>query len=99
MLPLPRTSRYASLGTGIYVTPSGRSIVYLARRIVPQPGGTPLALHAVVSGDRLDNVTARHLGDPELFWRVCDANGAMRPDELTERIGRLLVIPMPELAP
>jgi hypothetical protein len=30
---------------------------------------------------------------------VCDANGAMRPDELTERIGRLLVIPMPELAP
>jgi hypothetical protein len=99
MLPLPRTSRYAGLGTAVYVTPAGRRIVYLNRRIVPQPGGVPLAIHSVQSGDRLDNVTARHLGDPELFWRVCDANGAVRPDELTERIGRLLLIPMPELAP
>ena len=35
-------------------------------------------------GDRLDNIAARYLGDPEQFWRICDANGAMRPDELTD---------------
>ena len=27
---------------------------------------------------------AQYLGDPEQFWRICDANGAMRPEELTE---------------
>ena len=40
-----------------------------------------------MQGDRLDNVTAKYLGDPEQFWRLCDANGAMRPEELTETIG------------
>jgi len=39
------------------------------------------------------------LGDPELFWRVCDANRAMRPDELTETIGRRLRITLPEGIP
>ena len=41
----------------------------------------------MVQGDRLDNITAKYLGDPEQFWRMCDANGAMRPEELTETIG------------
>ena len=33
--------------------------------------------------DRLDVMAAQYLGDPELFWRICDANGAMRPEEFT----------------
>jgi hypothetical protein len=65
------------------------------RRFIPRTAPVVLAEHAVAAGDRLDNVTARHLGDPEQFWRVCDVNGAMSPDELIERIGRVLVIPMP----
>ena len=40
-----------------------------------------------------------YLGDPEQFWRVCDANRAMRPDELTETIGRRLRITLPEGIP
>ena len=36
----------------------------------------------VTEGDRLDNITARFLGDPTQFWRVCDANLALLPDEL-----------------
>ena len=40
--------------------------------------------------------SARYLGDPELFWRLCDANVAMRPAELTETIGRRLHITLPE---
>ena len=38
----------------------------------------------MIDGDRLDNVSAQYLGDPEQFWRLCDANNAMEPEELTE---------------
>jgi hypothetical protein len=59
--------------------------------------GLDLAEHVVTDGDRLDNVTARYLGDPELFWRVADANLAMQPEELTgpDRRGRRMRIPLP----
>jgi hypothetical protein len=49
-----------------------------------------------VQGDRLDNLAARYLGDPEQFWRLCDANGAMRPDELVEVIGAVIKITLPQ---
>ena len=29
-----------------------------------------------MQGERLDNVAAQYLGDPTLFWRLCDANNA-----------------------
>jgi hypothetical protein len=50
----------------------------------------------VAQGDRLDNVTARYLGDPAQFWRVCDANNVLRPDEL-EETGRAIAIALPDL--
>ena len=49
----------------------------------------------MTEGERLDNITAHFLGDPEQFWRVCDGNGAIRPEELTETIGRKLRIKLP----
>jgi hypothetical protein len=64
---------------------------------VPDPAGmTIIAEHVVTQGERLDNITARYLADPELFWRLCDANPVLRPDELTARIGRRLRIPLPQ---
>ena len=50
----------------------------------------------VSEGERLDNIAAHYVGDPLLFWRICDANGDMRPDALIERIGRRLRITLPE---
>ena len=47
-------------------------------------------------GDRLDLITARTLGDPEAFWRVCDANDALDPAELTSEAGRRLRVPLPQ---
>ena len=47
--------------------------------------------YLVTEGDRLDNITAKYLGDPEAFWRVCDANPIQRPEEL-EEIGRRIRI-------
>ena len=53
----------------------------------------------VTQGERLDNIAANYFGDPELFWRVADANRAMHPKELTETIGRRLRITLPEGIP
>ncbi len=99
-MPFPPTSRYAAIDTAKIDLPDGRTVLYLKRRFVPPPEKFSLMReHVVTEGDRLDNVTAKHIGDPEQFWRVCDANRAMRPDELTEEIGRRLAITLPEGIP
>ena len=95
----PITSRYSALGTAVLVVPDGRTITYVRRRIVPAPERFALLSgYTVVEGDRLDNVAHRFLGDPEQYWRLCDANGALRPDALIE-IGRRLRITLPEGIP
>jgi hypothetical protein len=93
----PFTSRYYPIEIARVETPDGKAIVYLRRRFIPQPERFEvLQIHLVAQGERLDNITAQYLGDPEQFWRVCDANRAMRPDELTEAIGRAIKITLPE---
>ncbi len=89
-------SRYNGLPTATYTLPDGRAVTYVLRRFIPPPGRFPLVQeHAVREGDRLDNLAAHYLGDPEAFWRICDANAAVRPDELTETPGRRLRITLP----
>ena len=96
----PPTSRYADIETAELEPAPGRTVRYLRRRFVPQPDRFALLQeHVVVAGDRLDNITSAFLGDPEQFWRVADANGAMRPEELTERVGRRIRITLPEGIP
>ncbi|HET7328233.1 MAG TPA: LysM domain-containing protein [Nocardioidaceae bacterium] len=93
------TSRYHGIETARIARPDGREVVYVQRRLLPtEPPVGVLARHTVVQGDRLDNVTATYLGDPEQFWRLCDANCAVRPDDLCaeDRLGRRLLIPVPE---
>lgn len=91
------TSRYYGIGTDTLDLPQGRTIIYLQRRFVPPPEGFQvLQEHTVVQGDRLDNLAAQYLGDPTLFWRFCDANRAMRPEDLTATAGRKLRITLPE---
>jgi len=99
-MTFPPTSRYFGIETTTIETLDGKSYAYLRRRFVPPPERfTMLQEHVVVQGDRIDNVTARYLGDPLQFWRVCDANRAMRPEELTEEQGRRLRITLPEGIP
>ncbi len=93
----PASSRYYGLETATLSTPDGKTVIYLKRRFLPQPENFSLLQeHVVTDGERLDNITAHYLGDPEQFWQVCDANRAMRPDELTETIGRRLRITLPQ---
>ena len=94
-----QTSRYYSLETATLSTTDGRESVYLRRRFLPDGArAVVLTEHVIAQGDRLDNITARYLGDPEQFWLICDANNAMRPDDLTaeSEIGRRLPIPLPQ---
>ncbi|MGH9945251.1 MAG: LysM domain-containing protein [Pyrinomonadaceae bacterium] len=93
-------SRYYNTATGKIETADGRQIAYLRRRFVPPPERFALLLeHFVTEGERLDQIAAQYLGDPEQFWRICDANNAIRPEELTETIGRALRITLPEGIP
>lgn len=92
----PATSRYYGLGTAT-LQRDGVPVAYLLRRFLPQPEQFQLLQeHTVLQGERLDNIAALYLGDPTLFWRLCDANRAMRPWELTATVGRKLRVTMPQ---
>lgn len=99
--PFPPSSRYHRTPVATLKTAAdGREIVYLKRRFVPPPERFALLQeHVVTEGERLDHLAARYLGDPEAFWRLCDANGAIRPDELLEPVGRRLRVTLPENVP
>jgi hypothetical protein len=93
----PQSSRYYGIDTATMESREGKTLVYLRRRFIPQPESFELLQeHTVVQGDRLDIIAAHYLGDPLIFWRICDANRTMRPEELTETIGRKIRITMPE---
>ena len=95
-------SRYFGIEIATHEAPGRdgrpRELRYVRRRFVPPPvaGEAPIE-HVVAQGDRLDNLAARYLGEPTRFWQLCDDNGAVRPDELTEEPGRALKITLPEL--
>lgn len=96
----PSTSRYYGIETTTMETKEKKTVVYLKRRFIPQPERFELIQeHTVTEGDRLDNITAHYIGDPEQFWRIADANNAMQPDELTEEAGHKLRITQPENIP
>lgn len=93
----PPPSRYAGIPTAVLDPDGDRPIIYLGRRFVPHPERlAEIGAHTVVAGERPDNIAAAAFGDPELFWRLCDANRAIVPAELVREIGRRLRITLPE---
>jgi hypothetical protein len=96
----PPTSRYYGIDIATLTDADGEQVPYLRRRFVPPSSRFALLREHVVSeGERMDVIAARELGDPEAYWRICDANDAMRPEELTESNGRRLRITLPEGIP
>ena len=83
----PPTSRYTALRQLLWKAQC-RTVILCAADFAVAGNFALLQYRVVKQGDRLDNITANYLDDPEQFWRICDANDAMRPDELTETVGR-----------
>jgi nucleoid-associated protein YgaU len=90
-------SRYFLLETAEYTIADGRKIAYKRRRFLPQGETLPLSSEVTVTrDDRLDLITARLLGDAEQFWQICDANNAMKPEDLLLESVQVLRIPIPQ---
>jgi hypothetical protein len=96
----PPDSRYHGAPVDSYDPRDGDDpVTYVHRRFVPRPerlaetGRVPVA-----QGDRIDLVAERQLGDPALYWRLCDANGVLDPAEL-EQVGRWVRVTLPEGIP
>ncbi len=91
-------SRYSTLEQATYTAEDGRKITYVRRRFCPQAEKLSTLVEVTVTdGDRLDLLAARTIGNAEQFWRICDAENALNPSELTEQPGRILKVPIPEV--
>ncbi|OLL27495.1 hypothetical protein BTH42_32135 [Burkholderia sp. SRS-W-2-2016] len=89
-------SRYRNVPLAIHTAPDGTQTPYVARRIIPaMERYRALERIRPESNLRIDDVAAQAYGDPEQYWRICDANGDAEPAEATKPEGRLLVIPLP----
>jgi nucleoid-associated protein YgaU len=96
----PPNSRYQGVAVATLEQKHQEPVAYLKRRFVPPPENfSVVQQHTVVQGDRIDNLAAQYLGDAELYWRLCDANGVLRPAELTETPGTSFAITLPEGIP
>ena len=95
-------SRYDEVPTAtleVTTTDGTRRLVsYYRRRFPPEPSTpTTLGQHTVAPGERLDLLSFRLTGDPLGFWRICDANSALDPDDLVDAqaVGTQIVVPLP----
>ena len=85
-------SRYERIPTAVYVDRSGHQRPYVLLRTFP-PAAPTQQEHDFAEHERLDLLAFRFFGDPEQFWRICDANRTLEPESL-EVAGRRLLIPV-----
>jgi len=90
-------SRYYGLEIAVQENEDGSKTPYVKRRFVGQAEKFQLiAEHQVADRERLDNIAQKYFKDPELFWRICDANVVLHPHELTDEPGKFIKITLPE---
>jgi hypothetical protein len=85
-------SRYEHVPEAVYVDRHGQQYPYKLLRTFP-PDAPTGQLYDVADHDRLDLLAFRFYGDPEQFWRLCDGNRTLLPDDL-EVEGRRIRIPL-----
>ena len=93
--PFVTQSRYAGVEIAVFERyPGNPSVAYVRRRFIPAPEGrTIAAVHRVASHERPDLLGSTYLGDALLYWQIADANAVVDPNELTDTLGRRVVIP------
>jgi hypothetical protein len=89
-------SRYQGLPALSLPAASGDTISYVARRFIPQPENyAVMQRHQVTQGERIDVLAGQEFGDPLYYWRLCDANLALRPEAVTAITGAFINISLP----
>ena len=86
-------SRYEKVPTRTLTDRNGRDIAYKATRFINETRA--LEGHLVTADERLDHIAWQHYRDAERYWRICDANLAIWPDDLLEP-GIVLDVPPAE---
>jgi hypothetical protein len=84
-------SRYEHVGELELTDDKGRLVRCKRTRFVPDTPGR--LSHLVADHDRVDLLADRYLGDPERYWRICDANRVLWPPDLLARPGRPIDVP------
>jgi hypothetical protein len=87
-------SRYIGVEEATLTGDDGRELRYVKTRFIPHTPGR--SGHALSGGERLDHLAWRYYRDAERFWRICDANATLWPEDLVEETGRTIVIPPSE---
>jgi hypothetical protein len=88
-------SRYAKVPDREWTDPAtGRRVRYKGTRFIPD--APPVRALRVQAGDRPDLLAQAAFRDPERFWRLCDANGVLRPAELVREPGQRVGVPAAE---
>jgi hypothetical protein len=82
-------SRYAKLVPYARQDWRGRTVAVVP--VPPPPAEALLGVHVLRQGERIDHLAFRYLDDPAGFWRICEFNGAMLAEALTEQ--REIAIP------
>ena len=84
-------SRYENVATDRITDAAGRVIPFKKVRFIPE---TPTRAAVIVNqGERLDHIAQRVYQDPEVFWRIADANLGLWPRDLVAEPGRVLKVP------
>ena len=78
-----RNSRYAKFSTLEQTTDAqGRKVLTMGRARVPAQ--KELGEHVRRDGQRLDHLASYYLKDASAYWRICEINDVLLPDQLAE---------------
>jgi hypothetical protein len=95
--PFVPQSRYQGVALAVLQRRADDPVLaYVKRRFIASPSTMAVAArHVVQALDRPDLLGAKYLGDPLLYWCIADANAVIDPHDLTDTLGRRVVIPLP----
>ncbi|KIG17897.1 hypothetical protein DB30_02520 [Enhygromyxa salina] len=87
-----KNSRYVRHASIVEVTDEqGRKVKRVGR--AKQPPLAELGEHIRREGQRLDHLANYYLRDPSAYWKICELNDVLLPDQLAEV--ELIKIPTP----
>ncbi len=84
-------SRYFPVENYQVPDPQGNPVKIKKVRFIPDTPGN--LTRQVVQGDRPDLIAFLYYQEPNLFWRIADANQVIDPAQLVEQVGTPIRIP------